>query len=229
MEHYDVATYDKNSKRMELLEDRFVKSMLIYAKKIASDRDFCHTGILDRNDVTQEAYKEVLEALNRIDWDKMRELPEEEMKAHVWAYVKKSFKLRLENRINILKDPIRSVKMNGMPYDVEEEDHIDLVFVPEYFDTDVPFDYDVNLDGISSYQNERLGVALEKVMGEHLDYNEVRVLNRSFGLDMDKMTMKEIAADLGFSIRKVERIKKSALERMRTTECKEALQLAFLE
>ena len=210
---------------MELIDDQMLKDFLIYAKKIAGDRDFGQTGILDRNDITQEAYAAVLKALTRIDSDEMDKLPPDEKRALIWAYVKKSFNLELTKQINIARDGIRACRMNGMMY--EEEKEVELVFVPGYFDNDKPTNYGVDDEEYSAHDIEKLGIALEEVMAELLDYDEIKVINRSFGLDMDKMTIQEIADEMECSKNTINRLKKSALDKLRTDEAKAIIQDSF--
>ena len=221
MKNYNKKIYKLNEESLKYIQDDFIRECLMYAKAEANRFALEQTGILSRLDIEQEAYTALLGALERVNWDEVNELPVDERRAAVWAYVKKSFKLDLRKQINIKRDGIRACRMNGMQFDKEKA--VQLVLVPEYFDNDKPIQYD------SSYDVDRLGFALETAMGELLNYDEIIVLTKNYGIDTDKLSLQEIADLLGYSKRKVEYMKKEAIKKLKCERAIEIIQCVFAD
>ncbi len=225
MKHYNRNNrnrFEKDFKEFATNNESFLKECLTYAEKEGRALAFDKTGTLCMEDTVQEAFLATLEGYDRIMKKDMSNLPESEVGARRWAYIKKTMKLQLKKRVSILADGVKAVRNNGvLP---EGAEGIDLCYVPEYYDDDKTCTYGVSDD---PYDVEKLSIALETAMGEFLDYRETLVITRYFGIDMDKMTQKQIAKDMDISERTVRNIKTTAIEKLCNQECKKIIQNVF--
>ena len=89
---------------------RMAHHLFRWAPHLATEfnREYASIGILDLNDLVQMASEQIWIAIHNLDWEKLHEVPDDERPAVIWAYIKKSVKLKMKNYIAHVKDGVRS-------------------------------------------------------------------------------------------------------------------------
>ena len=97
---------------------------------------------------------------------------------------------------------------------LETADKILVNMFPQFFDEElkaVEVDY--------SYINEKLGILLDELLVQYVsDYKHVQIMRYSYGLDCEKLTMKEIAERYNTTPNYINQIKRRSLEKLRNEE-----------
>ena len=230
MKNYDRYTYQAHLSELPKCHDPFsVECYLRGTLDIANgfNTEEQAAGILDKNDMVQECYVALIEAWSRIDWDDVKS--SDEPQARIWAFLKKSIKLKARERIHNTKDGIRIP--HSTRWDITETKNVDdfltQLFPPEFFSEN-----DENLgllddEYIGRYDIMILGEALADVMRKYLSHNEQLVLEWTFGVDRAQLSTKDIAIRLNMTDINVRKIKSRAIEKLDTEEVKNYLKTFY--
>lgn len=194
-------------------------------KKKYRTQDYAAIGILDKNDLIQEAYTTFLEVYSKIDWEKVSEVHEEERAPFIWAWIKKTMKNRLMDNLRNQKDGIK------VPHrEVFNEKGKKIHNITGLFHMlDKMYMYKEDDLGLPRYETELIGFILEEVMDDSLDLNtkgekkksgiEKFVLMNIMGID-GAMTYNELSDYFGVSKQSLMSVKKRALKKLREPSVK---------
>ena len=184
-------------------------------------------GCLDKNDLLQETRLAFLKAYKNVNWDKLKELPEDEQQPTLWGFLKGSTMQNLDRQIREVKDGIKvpewdtfsaskSVKENGgvnTNHLTQLFNKMDVIFAEEKYNGDIP-----------NYQNELLGYFIDDVIeGEFPGVKNVikkDVLRGLFGLEDELMTYKDLGEYYQKSQSTVRKVKERALDVLRQEHVK---------
>ena len=230
MKNFDRYTYQAHLSELPKCEDPFtVECYMRGALDIANgfNTEENAAGILDKNDMIQECYLALVEAWSRLDWDEVKAA--DEPQARIWAFLKKSIKLKARERVHNTKDGIRIP--HSKRWDITETKNVD-DFLTQLFPPDFFSENDERLgllddEYIGRYDIMILGEALDDVMRKHLSRNEQIVLESLFGVDRDQRSTKEVAIQLGTNENNIRKIKSRALKQLDTEEVRNYLKTFY--
>ena len=207
-------------------------------KKYYRSQEYASIGVLDRNDLIQEAYTCFLEAWSKIDWNKVDSLPEAERQPFLWGWIKKTVSRRIQDNILALKDGMR-IPHRELYYDSYKDrkqtreggnlhnitslfSQLEVVFFRNQEDT-----------AVTKYETDLLGYFLESHMDDYLDFNfkgernpkgiERMVMSSYYGIDNIRMTAKEIAETFKVSESTIKNVVKRAQKKLRCDESRELI------
>jgi len=168
------------------------------------------SGIMDITDLLQEGSIGLVQAVNKIEWDKINESnnPEQTLK----SFLSKRIKGSIRRAIDINRGSIRipEHKLNEMRNNPDDKKMVEMFFnsIFQSMDSD---SYDDDSDSVSSersvfqyedkskeYNIDLLNIYLFSLFKKHLTKVESEVLRLSYGLDCDKHSAISIAEILDF-------------------------------
>lgn len=206
---------------------KYVNDIAMYksvdGRKYMRQMDYASVGVLDRNDVVQEAYLAFLEA-----YRKYKEKPDGDFEngAAVWGYLKKSTALNLERQIRNAKDGIR-IPENAL----FESKSVNTNFLTKLFGSlEVAFANNEDEVSMTPYDSDLVGAFLEVHMDEYLDMTrggnrdlfkrERETLKALYGIDRPSMTYAELEEYQKIPQPTIRQVKKRALKRLQSEESK---------
>ena len=191
--------------------------------KYARSTEYAAIGIMDQNDLFQEAYLAFLEAYSNIDWDKVNGEG-----AVLWGFLKKSTILNFEKALRGRKDGIRVPEREMFGGSANTNlvttlfSQLDKVFFRNQEDT-----------ATSKWDTDLTGYFLEVHMDDYLDFTrdgnrdykkkERAIIKSIYGIDEAKKTYKEISEDLQVSQSTIRSVKERAIKRLQSEESKEKI------
>ena len=198
--------------------------------------DYASVGILDRNDVMQEAYLAFLEAYNNLDWNKVNDVHDSEKGALIWGFLKKSTSQKLETNIRASKDgirvPDREMFLRADSPNKKESANFDMV-TKLFGSLEVAFANNVEDLATSKWDTDLTGYFLEVHMDEYLDLtrggkrdlhkNERDVIKALYGIDQVRMTYKELSDYYKVSESTIRKVKERAIKRLQSVSSKEKI------
>ena len=205
----------------------YIEDIALYKRangyKFRRPMDYAAVGIMDQNDVIQEAYLAFLEAYNNIDWNKVNGEA-----AILWGFLKKSTILNLERQLRDKKDGIRIPEWALFSGDMNTN------FLTKLFSRlEVAFSNNVMEVAESKWDTDLTGYFLEVHMDEVLDLKksgernlkgiERLIVRDSYGIDTVKKSSKELAEKFKISPSTIDVVRKRALDKLRTNESKQKI------
>ena len=248
MKKYNITTRKRREADNEIVRfkeemdvlissEEFIEKFRVYIEDIAMYKrsngikyrrstEYAAVGILDQNDLFQEAYLAFLEA-----YDMFKSRPENfETGAEIWAYLKKSTILNFEAQVRGKKDGIRITHhAQFVANKLAETNMLTKLFsrLEEVFSNNVA---EVS---ISKYDTDLTGYFLEVHMDEVLDLtregnrdykkNEREVIKFLYGIDCVQKTYKELSEQYGIPEATLRQVKKRALNRLKSFESKQKI------
>ena len=186
--------------------------------------EYAAIGIMDRNDMIQEAYLAFLEAYANIDWNKV-DNEADSRGAMVWTYLKKTTLLNFERSIRQHKDGIRIpeyIQTGTITLVTKLFSQLEKVFSNNEADV-----------SITKWETDLAGAFLEVHMDEYLDLtrngnrdlkkNERDVIKALFGIDQPRKTYKELSDYYDISQSTIRKVKERAIKRLQAEESKEKI------
>jgi RNA polymerase sigma factor (sigma-70 family) len=168
------------------------------------------SGIMDITDIIQEGCAGLVQAVNKIEWDKINDSnsPEQTLK----SFLSKRIKGSIRRAIDINRGSIRipEHKLNEMRNNPDDKKMVEMFFnsIFQSMDSD---SYDDDSDSVSSersvfqyedkskeYNIDLLNIYLFGLFKKYLTHTESEVLRLSYGLDCDKHSAISIAEILDF-------------------------------
>ena len=198
----------------------------VKGRKFMRSTEYAAIGIMDQNDVIQEAYLAFLEAYNNLDWDKVSETHENERGALIWSFLKKSTILNLEYQLRNKKDGVRITQ-----YQTFKDGGVNTNLITTLFSQlEKVFFRNQEDVALTAWETDLTGAFLEVHMDEFLDLKksggrnfkgiEREVLKRTYGIDGVKLTQKEISEKYNISHSTIRVIKNRALNKLKKKESK---------
>ena len=182
--------------------------------------EYAAIGIMDQNDMIQEAYLAFLEAYNNLDWSKVNNVHENERGALIWGFLKKSTTLNYEKSLRKKKDGVRTPERELF------SDTVNTNMLTKIFDQlEIVFSRNVDEVAITKYETDLVGAFLDVHLDEFLDLTfkgernkkgiERFVVKSFYGLDCVRMSAKEISEVLKISPSTVGVVRKRAVDSLK--------------
>jgi RNA polymerase sigma factor (sigma-70 family) len=219
-----VQTYkERFDNRDQLIIDYMPLVERICRKFSTSDQA---SGVLSINDLLQEGYKGLIEAVDKIQETRLADSTDPERTLEV--FLSKRIKGSIRRAIDINRGDIRipEHKLNEIRRDNgKDKKMVALFFNSIFLSIDNNFNADEEESSIfqiedksKPYNIDILNKYLLSLMKMHLDDREYEVLRLSYGLDCDKLSAKQIAEKLKITgsanYVRVSQIKRDALDKL---------------
>jgi len=175
-------------------------------------------------DLIQEGRSGLTKAVDRIDWERMNE--SEDKEKTMKSFLSKRIRGAIRRSIDINRGDIRipEHKLNEIRRNFGKDKKMVAMFFNSIFlSIDDKPNNDENMvyqipDKSEPYNMNLLNIYLTGLLKKHLDDREYNVLRLSYGLDCDKHSAKEIAAELKIegssSYVRVSQLKKQAVDKL---------------
>jgi RNA polymerase sigma factor (sigma-70 family) len=238
MKSYNVSNYIKYKQDLNrsMPDDEILYAMLTrdelivkflplvenLARKFSTSQQA--SGVLSINDLIQEGSVGLVAAVDRIDWEKLRE--SDDIEKTIKSFLSKRIKGAIRRAIDINRGNIRipEHKLNEIRKDFgKNRAMVEMFFNSIFLSIDSKPNNDENMayqiaDQSEPYNKELLNVYLIGLLKKHLNHKEYEVLRLSYGLDCDKHSAKQIAEKLQIkgtsAYVRVSQLKKQAVERL---------------
>lgn len=194
------------------------------ARKFATS--YQASGVLTIMDMIQEGTIGLINAVDRIDWDKVYGTAEqgEEYKM-VQGFLAKRIKGSIRRAIDIYRGSMRipEHKLNEIRKNSSNKEMVKVFFDSIFVSLDANTSNDANIllqipDNSTTYNINILNQYLMGIMRMYLSDIEYEILRLSYGLDCNKLTAKQISAKLNIkgsaSYVRVSQIKKDAIDKL---------------
>ncbi|MFY7937591.1 MAG: sigma-70 family RNA polymerase sigma factor [Flavobacterium sp.] len=220
---------DNNSDNFHLysrnnLITRFLPLVENIAKKFSTSTEAC--GILDITDLIQCGSIGLIQAVDKIEWDTIKDSDRGE--STLKSFLSKRIKGSIRRAIDINRGSIKipEHKLNEIRKDNNKDHRLVAMFFNSIFlsiDEQINDDDDDNMlyqipDQSEVYNINLMNLYLTSLLKKHLDNREFEVLRLSYGLDCDKHSANEIASKLGIegatAYVKISEIKKQAIQKL---------------
>jgi RNA polymerase sigma factor (sigma-70 family) len=234
MKHYNLDNYlrfkrdlnevmPEDKPWMDYSRDELIVKLMPFAIDIA--RSFSTTdqasGVMNIDDVMQEAFASLTLAVDRIDWTVMNH--DDDLERQIKGFVSKRIKGGVRRAIDINRGDIRipEHKLN----EIRRNEGKDRTLVEMFFNSvflsidenEEENGYEVE-DRSKEYNINILNKYILSLMRQYLNDREYDVLRMSFGLDCDKIPAKKIAKLLDIQgvadFVRVSQIKREALDKL---------------
>ena len=215
IENGDFTTWNR-----EQMITGFLPLVESLARKFSTSQQA--SGVMTINDLIQEANKNLVIAVDKIDWETIYEAedPEQRLK----SFLSKRIKGGIRRAVDINRGTMRipEHKLNEIRKNDEDREQIELFFNSVFASLDAMLD-DANIsfeipDKIRNYNPELLCSYLLGLLNQHLSEREADVIRFSFGLNCDKLSAKQIAAKLDIkgdsAYVRVSQLKKQAIDKL---------------
>jgi len=203
---------------------RFLPLVENIAKKFSTSTEAC--GILDITDLIQCGSIGLIQAVDKIEWDTIKESDHRE--STLKSFLSKRIKGSIRRAIDINRGSIKipEHKLNEIRKDNSKDHRLVAMFFNSIFlsiDEQINDDDDSNMlyqipDQSEVYNINLMNLYLTSLLKKHLDNREFEVLRLSYGLDCDKHSANEIANKLGIegatAYVKISEIKKQAIQKL---------------
>ena len=240
MKHYNIQNYirykkDLETKLLALPEkpyQEYVREQLIVkfmplvenlARKFATSQQA--SGVMAITDLIQEGHVNLIKAVDRIDWDMIKESNDKEKTMK--SFLAKRIKGGIRRAIDINRGQMRlpeHVTNNIRKNFGKDKKAVAMFFNSIFLSIDAGSsreDDDLFLqieDKSEPYNQQFLNMYLTSLLKQHLTDKEFHVLRLSYGLDCEKHSAKEIAKELdiegsGAYVR-VSQLKKQAVDKL---------------
>lgn len=237
MKHYNRANYIRYKKDVlssqpegkmwdEYTKDELIIKFLPYAEELARgfSTDEKVSGIINIEDMIQEANFGLVSAINRLDFDMMN--PDDDIEKQIKGFISKRIRGSVRRAIDANRGDIRipEYKLTEIRRDSGKDHKLVEMFFNSVF---LSIDDKLSVDDDNSFEVEDkhedynivlLNKYILSLMKKHLSDKEYNVLRLSFGLDCDKVPAKKIAELLEIKgtadFVRVSQIKRDAIDKL---------------
>ena len=165
------------------------------------------SGILDILDLIQIGSEGLTKAVDRLDWERMKDeeknwKPQNEIEQTLKSFFSKRIKGAIRRRIDMHRGNIRIPEHQlNMMRSSKDKKMVAMFFNSIFLSIDAYPNEDENMayqipDKSEPYNIPLMNIYLKSLMKKHLNEQEYEVLRLSYGLDCDKYSAKEIAKEL---------------------------------
>ena len=208
----------------EMTRDELVLLFMPLAENLA--RKFSTTqqasGVMTINDLIQEGNKNLVIAVDKIDWQTIYEAedPEQRLK----SFLSKRIKGGIRRAVDINRGTMRipEHKLNEIRKSDEDRSQLEMFFNSIFVSLDQMLD-DANIgfevpDKIKEYNPELLSAYILNLLSQYLDERESSVIKFSYGINCDKLSAKQIADKLDIkgdsAYVRVSQLKRQAIDKL---------------
>jgi RNA polymerase sigma factor (sigma-70 family) len=183
---------------------KFLPLVEAMARKFSTSQQA--SGILTIMDLLQQGSEGLVKAVDRLEWEKMKDekgnwKPQKEIEQTLKSFFSKRIKGAIRRQIDKLRGNIRipEHQLNHMR-NSKDKKMVEMFFNSIFLSIDVKVN-DENLfneipDKSEPYNIQFMNIYLKGLMTKYLNENEYEVLRLSYGLDCEPHTAKEIADKL---------------------------------
>ena len=200
-------------------------------KRHYRSQEYASIGIMDRNDLIQEAYTCFLEAYANVDWKAIEKSSNPE--AALWSYLKKRTVFRVQSSIWGNKDGMRLTDYAIKKAKKEENTDNMKVITSLFSQLDKVFFRNQEDTAVTKWETDLLGYFLESKMDDYLDIKadgsrnymgiEREVISRFYGIDTPTETLKEIGESYEKDASTMRKVKQRALDKLKNDDLKRDL------
>lgn len=186
-------------------------------------REYPRIGILNFQDLIQYGYLGLLESWNKVDWDRVYNLPEEERQPLIWRFIKNGIKYKILHGISANRDTVRIPQAYHIKWHDENSKYsynMD-IFLSQTFSSFFNADYIEYADDGGNYTADVYNEILCDLMLRYLTPTEYKVIKMFYGIDEPydvPASQKKIASECSKSISNIQNIKHRALKKMKSEE-----------
>ena len=211
--------------REELIK-KFLPLVEAMARKFSTSDQA--SGILSILDLLQIGSEGLTRAVDKLDWDRMKDeegqwRPQHEIEQTLKSFFSKRIKGNIRRRIDMHRGTMRlpEHKLNEMR-NTKDKKMVAMFFNSIFLSIDAQVNnedvFNQIPDKSEPYNITLMNIYLKSLMTKHLNITEYEVLRLSYGLDCDKHSAKEIAQELkiegtGNYVR-ISELKKQAVQRL---------------
>ena len=220
----DSESIDFKSYPRDKLIARFLPLVENIAKKFSTTTQAC--GVLDITDLIQYGSIGLVQAVDKIEWDTIRDSDNQE--STLKSFLSKRIKGSIRRAIDINRGSIKipEHKLNEIRKDNSKDHTLVAMFFNSIFlsiDEQINDDDEDNMlyqipDQSEVYNVGLMNLYLTSLLKKHLDDREFEVLRLSYGLDCDKHSANDIADRLGIegasAYVRISEIKKQAIKKL---------------
>ena len=220
----DSESIDFKSYPRDKLIARFLPLVENIAKKFSTTTQAC--GVLDITDLIQYGSIGLVQAIDKIEWDTIRDSDHQE--STLKSFLSKRIKGSIRRAIDINRGSIKipEHKLNEIRIDNSKDHTLVAMFFNSIFlsiDEQINDDDEDNMlyqipDQSEVYNVGLMNLYLTSLLKKHLDDREFEVLRLSYGLDCDKHSANDIADYLGIegtsAYVRISEIKKQAIKKL---------------
>ena len=220
----DSESIDFKSYPRDKLIARFLPLVENIAKKFSTTTQAC--GVLDITDLIQYVSIGLVQAVDKIEWDTIRDSDRQE--STLKSFLSKRIKGAIRRAIDINRGSIKipEHKLNEIRKDNSKDHTLVAMFFNSIFlsiDEQINDDDEDNMlyqipDQSEVYNVGLMNLYLTSLLKKHLDDREFEVLRLSYGLDCDKHSANDIADYLGIegasAYVRISEIKKQAIKKL---------------
>ena len=167
------------------------------------------SGILTINDLLQIGYEGLIKAIDRLDWEKLKDekgnfKSQENIETTLKSFFSKRIKGGIRRRIDIHRGNIRipEHKLNEMRSSKDKK-MVAMFFNSIFLSIDAQINnediFNQIPDKTEPYNIHLMNLYLKSLMIKYLNTQQYEVLRLSYGLDCDKLSAKEIANQLNIT------------------------------
>jgi len=211
--------------REELIK-KFLPLVEAMARKFSTSDQA--SGILDILDLLQIGSEGLTRAVDKLDWDKMKDeeknwKPQNEIEQTLKSFFSKRIKGAIRRRIDMHRGTMRlpEHKLNEIR-NSKDKKMVAMFFNSIFLSIDAQINnedvFNQIPDKSEPYNIALMNIYLKGLMKKHLSDSEYEVLRLSYGLDCDKHSAKEIAKELNITgasnYVRVSELKKQAVEKL---------------
>jgi len=191
------------------------------ARKFATSQEA--SGVMSINDIIQEGNLNLTKAVDKIDWEKaaLSEDIEKTLKSFLSKRIRGGIRRAIDKNRGTMRIPehkINEIRKDGG----KDKKMVEMFFNSIFLSVDAnPTNEDMVYqipDKSDPYNEQLLNAYLMSLLNKHLDWNEMFVLSKSFGLDGPKWSAKEIAKTLEIqgssAYVRISEIKKQAVQKL---------------
>lgn len=225
MKWYSHPTYIAHKKSIAHYE-RGIGRYYEWVIKIANtfSRDYSAVGALDVNDLIQSGHVGLVQAWNKIDWERIGESGNPD--AELWSYLKKRIKWSIRREIDnngaFIKIPRREIEEARKNLTATDKALVDLF--PRFFDDEFP-NY---IDHIRPWDQEQLLDLLNDLISRYIkSHVHQEILKLSFGIDTidDKpMAQSKIADKFGLTQSNIQNIKHRCIKKLKNEDVEKIIE-----
>ena len=179
------------------------------------------SGILSINDFIQEGNYSLTRAVDKLDWVELNK--SEDIEKTLKSFFSKRIKGGIRRRIDAARGNIRipEHQLNNMRK-TKDKKAVEMFFNSIFLSIDAKVNdediFNQIPDKSEPYNIHLLNLYLKSLMQKYLDFAEYEVLRLSYGLDCDKHSAKDIAAQLGIegvsNYVRISELKKQAVNKL---------------
>lgn len=212
---YHFSLYSRNE-----LVIKFLPLVENLARKFSTSQQA--SGVLTINDLIQIGAEALIKAVDKLDWEVLNE--SEDMEKTLKSFFSKRIKGGIRRRIDMHRGDIRipEHKMNEIRKNPKDKKMVEMFFNSIFLSVDAkPANEDMVYqipDKSDPYNEQLLNAYLLGLLNKHLNWDEMFVLSKSYGLDGPKWSAKEIAKALDIQgtsdYVRVSELKKQAVQKL---------------